>query len=478
MPQRQFTGPIISHPRLEGDKKLISTWTEISSFSEVAPKVVFLGPNELKQINVRELKTASRDIRIFDLVISDVSKRVRVTLDYGYISTRPTDKFSWRNLPWFKCVFDGGKRWVTRFILGSCLYPGSPPERELSDKIFLAMRPFIKSEEKDTGYGVDHMLLMGDQIYSDATADLIDPLTQLERFQERYQRAFGGESRLSGLNAHWAMAHLPTYFAVDDHEIENNWPQNVSRTSMMQGTNVEDDFKAARDNARDFLIHHSVTQTTLWYSFVSMDFPCFVFDTQTERSLDDRTKLMENSQMKGFINWLDNVQFSSKPIIIVTGSPLGPILDSEQKFPELTKNSDTLLRYPSYLKRLIKEVTRRKIKKLMWFSGDNHQSSLCEYKIEDVITRQSIDVVHVIASGLYAPLPFANRNWVDYPSNIKIELDGVTISGKQTLITDVNSHFLQVSIVESEVNDNNQWVLSVYSVNADGENSREHHVVI
>jgi len=476
LPQRQLTGPIISNPRIELGEKLIATWTEISNFSELSPKIRFLGTKILQQKNKRMLNLESRDIRISDLVVNELHKELRIVLDYGYVTSRSTDKYCWDELPWFKRVFENDQVNGTNFILGSCLYPGSPPERELSDKIFLAMRPYIKGEAAANSYGVDHMLLVGDQIYSDATANLFDPITPLERFQERYQRAFGGESKLSGLNAHWAMAHLPTYFAVDDHEIENNWPQNVSRTSMVQDSNVITDFEAGRNIARDYLIHHSLDQKKLWYSFTSMGFPCFVFDTRTERSLSDRTKLMESSQLQGFSNWLDDVSGQNKPIMIATGSPLGPILDNEQHYPELTINSDTLLRFPSYLNRLVEETTKRGVSKLIWFSGDNHQSSLCEYEILNSDTGKSLDVVHIIASGLYAPLPFANINWEQYSTKVEIELGEIKITGKQRLITDDASHFVHVSIKESD-KDSKRWKLSAYSVNSEGEKSSEHEVV-
>ena len=69
--------------------------------------------------------------------------------------------------------------------------------------------------------GIDHVLLVGDQIYADATADLFDTSELRERWARYYREAFGARYLRR------VLARVPIYMALDDHEFEDNWPGNA-----------------------------------------------------------------------------------------------------------------------------------------------------------------------------------------------------------------------------------------------------------
>src|SRR5262249_30073758 len=84
-----------------------------------------------------------------------------------------------------------------------CRYPGTPFESEASDAIFQGMVPHIDGAVSDLP-GVQMLFLIGDQIYADATANIVDSRAPRERYGQRYRGAFTSK------NARRVLAHVPT----------------------------------------------------------------------------------------------------------------------------------------------------------------------------------------------------------------------------------------------------------------------------
>jgi cholesterol oxidase len=128
-------------------------------------------------------------------------------------------------LPWFQRLKRNAKDGGAAFLVGSCHYPGSPFDEDLADKIYKSMLWHIDDSRSVTGDAnardIDHVLLVGDQIYADATADAFDTRELRERFARRYREAFGA-NYLRRL-----LASVPVHMAFDDHEFDDNWPGNA-----------------------------------------------------------------------------------------------------------------------------------------------------------------------------------------------------------------------------------------------------------
>ena len=265
------------------------------------------------------------------------------------------------------------------------------------------------------------------------------------------------------------LSHVPSYFALDDHEIDNNWPQDENRPRFgdPRASNGASDplfsFPAAKKTAWNFLIHHSSDVDQLWYDFESAGYPFFVFDTRTERM--DNCKVIGEKQQAGFSTWLKRTRSkgSGKPVILVSGSPLGPISGAYCEYPELSAHSDTLIRFPGFWQCIVNELAENQVKEVLWISGDNHQSSICEYTLK-APGSNSVKIHHLVASGLFAPLPFARRNWSNYPAVVNFIGGKIEITGNQLLLCDSSSHFVHVLLKTK----GDRTHLSVHTVDADG----------
>lgn len=496
-PVAPVTGPIISAPVAHNGGVTLSVWTEASRYTAREPHVAYRSggrelplapiepaagpgsaesaaaaapraPDPAPQPPGQQTEPALTATQLGRLDLSGIDAPVELVLHYRGApeSPPPVARFDWRQLPWFQRVVDGHHGSVS-FLVGSCLYPGAPAEQELSDAVFAAMRPWVEGDPgagSDTDRaGVDHLLLVGDQIYADATANLFDPAAPLERFRDRYRRAFGGPGRRLGGNAHWVMSHLPTYFAVDDHEVSENWPQDLLRRRHPQGERYgpEQELRFARAEARRFMMHHTGDEDRLYYDFRSAGQSFFVFDTRTERQPGRRADVatvIGPQQRDAFRQWLAaEAKRGARRAVIVSGSPLGPIRKVQCRHPELAGRADSLLGHPGFLVWLHGELHQQGMEELIWISGDVHLSCRCDYRIR--VDGRPLKVRHIVASGLFAPLPFANPAWeemaqqVDYQRTVAVAglPRCLQIDGEQKLLSRSRAHFVRVRLDSDDI---------------------------
>jgi len=128
-----------------------------------------------------------------------------------------------------------------------------------SDKTF---RSILRQIEQGTQ--TDMVLMLGDQICADDLG-FISPDQSLDAYNARYQDAFS-QPYIREL-----MSQVPTYMTLDDHEIEDGWPEKFWFTF--------------RDGCCDF----------------------FVTDVRTERALSDdplKCRIMDDEQLAALKMWL------------------------------------------------------------------------------------------------------------------------------------------------------------------------------
>jgi len=346
-------------------------------------------------------------------------------------------------LPWFRRLVEGevgGGRGTMAFLLGSCLYPGSPFDQRLSDAIWGTMGPHL--EGTDSWAGVDHALFVGDQIYADATADIFDAKVPYQRFRDRYRRAWGGPGREKGRGAAGILSRLPVYFAVDDHELEDDWAGGRRR-----GTLFRDSFREA------WLFQMQARQSgppRLWYDFERCGYRHFVLDTRFERT-SKRLRhypdaLMSGAQRRALAAWVGHAS-EDELLFIVAGSPLALLSHESARHPETTTSLDHLLAYPGFLGWLASTLGGRR---LVWLCGNPHLSCVSEVKIA-VDDEIALDAVQICGSGLFAPLPFANAapahfHWAPAQPSVTLPGSAVTVTACQRLVCAHPAHFLRAEL--------------------------------
>ncbi len=336
------------------------------------------------------------------------------------------------------------------FLAGSCLYPGFRIDFEQMSQIFDGMYAHVERDVPDLQQpeiyrrGVDHIMLIGDQIYADATAEIMDPVMAYEKYRDRYRRAW------SNPPARRLFSHVPTYFAVDDHEYDNDYQGAFTEEG------ARDEFAYARNMAWQYQVHDGDSWNSptprLWQKFTSGCYPFFVFDTRLERTTGDRLNqvcLMEPEQLIAFDEWLRIEAQTTNVIFIASGSPFAPVTKAQLREPWLLDNGDTLLSYPMFIRTIIDRFAQRVPgKHICWLTGDPHLSCYAKLTLRNEFN--SVNLTQICASGLYSPLSFTNvnRNACDWESGTEtIDLaPGLSIDYEQFFLTDRRQHFIRVEL--------------------------------
>jgi hypothetical protein len=313
--------------------------------------------------------------------------------------------------------------------LGSCQYPAGIFDGELAYRSWESLKNRLAesgSEKKP-----DMLLLMGDQIYADATAGLFDPESAQERYEWSYRKLYANP------HVRNVLRQLPVYCMLDDHEIDDNWQPLVR-----QGEDV-DAKTAARINANQHRKSRGVNAflkyqrginpevwrnqkshtKNLWYDFEHNGFRFFMMDTRTDRmsrsaaTIDDKdTTLISEQQLNDFRAWLDKPD-AERPKFVVSPSILFPRhMAACADYPASALNADGWDGYPQSLREIMKIVAEKQCRNLVFLSGDEHLS--CDATILIELDGKDPVVIHSIhRSGLYAPLPFANSRPEDLVLN-------------------------------------------------------------
>lgn len=409
-------------------------------------------------------------------------------VDYGHASNiRPPTavELDWEELDWLQRVLKPGDIPDTdpalSFVIGSCFYPGFPFDREQKNDIFkgiyshvLRNIPDPTNNPENYRRGIDHMLLLGDQIYADATANVMDPIRGYEKFRDRYRSAW------SNPPARKLLSHVPTYFAVDDHEFRNDF----------QGLKLgEDDeeFILAQNMALQFQIHDidrwSSGDIELWNAFSSAGYPFFTFDTRMQRqgsSIQTRDlpgSLLGAQQLSDFEAWLianktpaNGGEDNSKDVLFIgSGSGMPPITRAQELAPSLLTGDDSLLGYPGFLDRVAWLLSEHvKDKYVCWLSGDPHISFYSNIELAGV--SGSARIMHICSSGLYSPISFINTNpklcdWNVGRRNISLPVgtNALVLHYDQHFLSNSHQHFLRLDLHEPTVpNANPELTIGVY----------------
>lgn len=339
------------------------------------------------------------------------------------------------------------------FTLGSCRYPGSPFEKDASDRLFATMYDHAACKETDIAdNALDFAMFVGDQIYADATANVFDTTEVVERYWERYRDALGSP------NMKRLLKNLPTYFALDDHEFDDAWLGRDTTRIERDKENIKR-YAAAMDAARSYqgmaayVKAQDKNQFKFWHKFTSHEYPFFVMDTRTERKIrwahttPKDALIAYPNQWEELKCWLTAYP-KSMPKFIACGSPLAPPLDETLRHPESWRNDDSWLGFPGSLASLVQFIVDNEIKNVVLLSGDLHLSAYAGMTFKAKEKGKTAQVHQIIASGLYVPLPFANTKerelgcgeYTIPGSDYMIEF------GKAKILTTSPSHFVRVDV--------------------------------
>jgi cholesterol oxidase len=294
------------------------------------------------------------------------------------------------------------------FALASCQYPAGMLNYEIAEASYRRLASRLEPDSKKTK--PQFLILIGDQIYVDATAGMFDPTDQFDRFVRPYNAFF----RMHAVRN--VLRRLPAYMMLDDHEIEDNWEPLAWRTKSDPNLELSRElylrFQRAGGPPREKPIGDS--KEPLWYTFEIDAFPFFIADTRTERdprtaASIDTARIMSDAQFERILRGLSD-QDDDVPKFIATPAILLPrrLRATQHNHPASALRSDAWDGYPFSFHRLLAYIAEKQIRNVVFLSGDEHLSCIAEATITPPGRRRPTSIRSVHASALHAPLPFAN----------------------------------------------------------------------
>lgn len=298
------------------------------------------------------------------------------------------------------------------FALGSCQYPAGLLDRTVAEASYGRLAALLQTRVAPTP---TYLLLVGDQVYVDASAGLFDPTTRYDRFIRPHER-------LLRMNPFRLVVSpiLRPYMMLDDHEIEDNWEpvadDPASREPMVEGR------RAYLQYQRTHLPLPPLSDPDqLWCTPEFGGFPLFLADTRTERTTRTAqsihgARIMSDVQFQALLDWLDEQQKNAPDLPKFVASPaiLLPrrLRATHRGHPASALRSDAWDGYPGSLHRLLAHIADQQIRNVVFLSGDEHLSCVTRGEITAPSGKKArIHSVH--SSPLYGPFPFANSRRED-----------------------------------------------------------------
>jgi hypothetical protein len=327
-----------------------------------------------------------------------------------------------------------------RFAVSTCRYPGANVD---ADRVDWVLQKVLEGWANEPPA---FCLLVGDQIYADATAGRFDPVSPFPRFPERHVDAFGTVPMRELLRT------VPTYMTPDDHELINNCPsEQAVLTEPWPDPRPTSDFSKRKSSVWN-VANEAVTMFQLLQSplevpgragvsteYYTLEYSCvriFVMDTRRHRklrTLNNAPHLVTSATMNAFEQWLTQSQSSGKFTILASGSVVLPDL-IEGADPANPEPADNWRFAQEQQKKVLSLLHQYVAGRYMVLSGDYHVSVGYEIRNKD---KDKTEGISIVCPPLYSPMPFANtlKGELDDARNYPINPDGAlclhTIPGSQ-----------------------------------------------
>lgn len=254
-------------------------------------------------------------------------------------------------------------------------------------------------------------MLAGDQVYTDATAGLMDASTA----DDRYQRTYEDLLRTRAVRS--VFRRVPVFTMLDDHEIRDNWHPLKPDTHIEEAKAAYLKFQRAAGPA--CTPPEGNTFDPMWYTASIRGVPFFFADTRTERQARTAqrigdARIMTSGQLDALKRWLSqNARSSNRaPLFVVSPSIFIPRRLTTLGHPAYALRSDAWDGFPRSMHELLAHLVDEEIDNVIFLSGDEHHScaataTICKLGWDrEPAERVTVHSIH--SSGLYAPYTFAN----------------------------------------------------------------------
>ncbi len=293
------------------------------------------------------------------------------------------------------------------FVFGSCRYLlkflGGTLWDKRGDRTFRSVL-----EQIDDGRKTDFTLMLGDQIYAD-DLNFVFPDSKVDQYFERYREVFS-QPHLRRL-----MGGLPTYMTLDDHEIEDDWPQRATCGDHLGK------FQAAMQAFQAYQLSHGPLYDVrgngridgspgdYWYKFRNGCCDVFVTDSRTERFYPEgegERLMVSEEQIEALKSWLVE-EAEGRVKLVATSVPF---------FPDLFGGHDRWDGFPGQRNEILDFIQENNIRKVVFLSGDVHASMSAELvDLDD----PKFKVVSIVSSPFFWHLFHTKASRFQLSGNLK-----------------------------------------------------------
>ncbi|MDB5803494.1 MAG: hypothetical protein JWN73_816 [Betaproteobacteria bacterium] len=279
----------------------------------------------------------------------------------------------------------------------TCRYPGFGIEHLRSEK---AAAQMLEQLQQPQG-AADALLMLGDQIYADATGGLFDTSSPIEKYCGRYQALFASPRfrRLA--------TSVPVYMTPDDHEFVNNWCQE----DMFQGPAGDAQYRTALGLLHACQMAHSpygarAVAPPFDYHMRIRGVAVYMMDTITMRHVPPGN-IVEPAQLASLEKWLAGLD-PGEPKLICTGAVTAPgytrSLDAQGELdPARCGDYASWQGYAVQRRQLFDLIRLRGGGNVLLVSGDYHCAAQATIHYAGKLVAQA-----VVVPPLYAPMRYVN----------------------------------------------------------------------
>jgi hypothetical protein len=331
----------------------------------------------------------------------------------------------------------------TAFALASCQYskgildelPTSSSIRRLAERFNHKKNPDQYRVLRDKP---SFLLLLGDQIYIDETAGVFNPVTQEDLDQRKYESLYH-----ESVGLRTVLQNIPCWRMLDDHEIEDNWePSYFSRGR--NNPRVIESYRRRKLGIKKYWRYQRMTgpdrvagnSNALYFSMQrtlnGSAFAFFICDTRTQRGCRygrnsvKQAHIIDPQQQGALFSWLREQKESTqeKPKFICSPAIFLPRLKTSGGVHPNPWLSDAWDGFPPSMGSLLKLIVDEQIAGVVFLSGDAHLCCTVKATITGPLPKaavtqdkpNSMTILSIHSSGLYAPYPFANAQWEEFSS--------------------------------------------------------------
>lgn len=298
------------------------------------------------------------------------------------------------------------------FAFGSCQFPAGMMDRELANASLRALgQRFPGGTRLPT-----RLLLLGDQVYTDATYGLLDPVRLDDRYRAPYEALSARDGPLGQLPQDMLRAIRRT---PDDHEIRDDWePARNGAVDDKHRRGIAAYWRYQRGEKESPA--GDAAPRKIWFTEEQRPeggagWRLFMADSRTVRQFrDEKTVrsalILGEDQTVDLMKWL--LGSPTDDLKIVTSAAM--LLPRTREYVDEPLRQDNWQGYPASLYSLLVLLCENEMRNVVFLSGDAHLACSATVSVTHPASGKSCTFHSHHAPPLYAPYPFANASRHDF----------------------------------------------------------------